>query len=191
MIDLETDLEQALEKAREVAEELGFMTVSNTNRTITLSPRDKSVLGGSRCLIFDISIMATNTIRQVGVGSQNVDASDLIKDEYCFVVCLNDEQQNRVFLFGIKSGLGVLTLFCQFIQDAFNHRLVDTPSQLTDELTRPIRATLNKLVDEAGSVSVRIWSPDQYVQRLVEWLDPVVNAYAKESQAGSGRSSPA
>jgi hypothetical protein len=191
MIDLETDLELALDKAREAAEALGFMTVSNTSRTITLSPRDRSALGRSGNLIFDISIMATNTIRQVGQGQQNVRASDFIKDEYCFMVTLNDEQQNKVFLFGVKGGLDVLASFCRLIQDAFNHRLADTPIQLTDELTRPIRAVLNKLVGEDGHVSLQVWSPEQYTQRLAEWFEPVVSAYAKESQADSGRPSPA
>jgi hypothetical protein len=129
------DLELGLEKCRLVAECLNFVTVSNTSRTITLSPKDRSALKEHGNLIFDLSIMATSNVRQVGFYEFRAD--DQIKEEFCLMITLNNERQNAVFLYGVSTGLSVYRRFGEFLCGTIDNWLT-MDSVLKAELTRAI-----------------------------------------------------
>jgi len=153
------DLEHGLDKAAHVAEQLGFMIVSNTERTVTLSPKDKSVLKGRHNLIFDISIMDTRFVRQISGRTGTMKASEVIAEDYCLMVTLNNERDNRVFLYGVTTGLQVVRSFGLFLQDALGNKLVDTHPDLVKELTRPILETCKTLRN------------DDPVRKVIGWFE--------------------
>ena len=130
-------LEDALELVRKMAECLGFHTVSNTTRTITLSPKDRNALNHHSGLIFDVSIMNPKCVTQF-IDGKIVKISTLISEDWCLMIKLNNSREQSMFVYEVTDGSSLLSAFCLFIRLALNNQLTSTPEVLVKELTRPI-----------------------------------------------------
>jgi hypothetical protein len=175
MSDIITNLENGLDRVHKLANLIGFSTVAYTNRTVTVSPSDKSALGFKRGLIFDFSIMATRYIRQT--GSTLVKVSDHVKEEYCLLITLNNDYDNAAFVYGVSAGAQVFNRFAQFICGVVDDK-IELHATLKGELIRTIVRAFEGIAngpekDEKLKVFVGLLgrSPEEIV-KLHEKSDP-------------------
>jgi len=147
------DLEKGLETCRTTAELFGFTTISNTDRTVTLSPEDKSALKGRGRLIFDLSIMDTKKVQHFSHSTEGVKkatkASELIMEEFCLMITLNDERNSAIYLYGVTTGLGVFKRFGEWVTNVLDHK-IEMSKELEVELTRTLRNGIVRSLANGG-----------------------------------------